>query len=101
VKRTIRLTAIHNRTQPPVPVQVSHVDGAILTVEPGETLEGRWLVVYDTDEHPELNNIADVNQWWFTDSPTEFGWGAVTFSSGGPAARMSLGDWIAVYDDDD
>lgn len=84
MKRTIRITAIHNRTRPPVPVQVSHVDGAILTIEPGETLEGRWLVVYDTDEHPELNNIADVNQWWFTDSPTEFAWASVTFTDSEP-----------------
>jgi hypothetical protein len=76
VKRTIRIRAIHNRTRPPVPVHVSHVEGAILTIEPGQTLTGSWLVEYDTDEHPELYNIADVNEWWFTDSPDVFAWGS-------------------------
>jgi hypothetical protein len=119
VKRTIRIHRIHNRTRPPVKVHVPHVDGSTLTVEPGQTVEGPWLVEYDPDQHPELSDIADENEWWFTDSPDVFTWGSVMFpNSDGPGEpqpepqgepgsvpkppqgpRMTLEDWSALYDD--
>lgn len=80
MERRISVRRIHNETRPPIQVHVMHADGSFLTIEPGETREGPWLVEYDPDEHPELDGVGE-SDWWFTDSPFEFRWGTVAFAS--------------------
>ncbi len=76
--RRIRVKAIHNRLNQVVrwPTTV----GGTIEVPPKTVLAGAWLIEYDEAEHPELGNVAEENEVWFTDSLDKFHWGSVTFA---------------------
>jgi Rps23 Pro-64 3,4-dihydroxylase Tpa1-like proline 4-hydroxylase len=81
-------------------VNYPNVDGSNLVIPPGETREGSWVIVYNELEHPELHDVAPENELYFTDSPFEFQWASVTFTDP-DAPRMTIDEWVALYEQDD
>jgi hypothetical protein len=75
--RRIRVKAIHNHLD--LVVRWPTTAGGTLEVPQKTDLEGSWLIEYDEAEHPELENVGEENEVWFTVSPHEFTWGTITF----------------------
>lgn len=95
--RHIRVIAIHNRTRPPVEVRYPKVDGTELSIRPGKTASGPWVIPYDPSEHAELDLVPGEVELWFTDSVTEFAWGSLTFGDG----RLRVTDYLRISDERD
>jgi hypothetical protein len=93
--RRIRVTAIHNRTRPPVKVRYPKADGTDLVIRPGKTASGPWVIRFDPLEHAELDFVPGEVEFWFTDSPTEFAWGSESFGDG----RLRVTDYVRIDDE--
>jgi hypothetical protein len=66
--------AIHNRTKEVVHYPTS--SGSTIDVEPGQTVEGPFIVQYDETQEGE---IPSPNEVWFVGSTDTFKWGTVEF----------------------
>jgi hypothetical protein len=78
-----------------VEVRYPKVDGTELSIRPGKTLSGPWVIRYDPSEHAELDLVPREVELWFTDSVTEFAWGSLTVGDG----RLRVTDYVRISDE--